>query len=435
MLRIVISNRTIRRERKMAELTPLPQARQIVLDHTGLLETETVDLISAAGRVAAADLKADIDNGPFAAVCMDGFAVRASQLENASEENPVELDVLAEVAAGDYYEGDFEDGQCLRIMTGAPLPACADSVVKYEIVGVVSGDGMPGGRVSFTAPVKHGNNVREPGQDAKAGETVVRTVEVINSGGVGFLASCGVVEVPTYRRPRVAIMATGSELVAPAVVPTKGQIRNSNSASLAACVVEAGGIPTILPIVKDTYEALVDAVKAAVKEYDYVITTGGAANGDFDFIKRVVEDLGQLYLSTVNMRPGKAQTFGIVDGVPVFGLPGNPAAAYIGFQMLVRPALRKMQGYSHFDRIELKAKLATDVKAKKDARMTLMRAVIEKGEDGGYIALPLKKQSSGLFGPLQRSNALVVVPRGDEGHAKGDEVSCIILDVPEELAL
>ena len=343
MLRIVISNRTIRRERKMAELTPLPQARQIVLDHTGLLETETVDLVSAAGRVAAADLKADIDNGPFAAVCMDGFAVRASQLENASEENPVELDVLAEVAAGDYYEGDFEDGQCLRIMTGAPLPACADSVVKYEIVGVVSGDGMPGGRVSFTAPVKLGNNVREPGQDAKAGETVVRAGEVINSGGVGFLASCGVVEVPTYRRPRVAIMATGSELVDPAAVPTKGQIRNSNS--LAACVVEAGGIPTILPIVKDTYEALVDAVKAAVKEYDYVITTGGAANGDFDFIKRVVEDLGQLYLSTVNMRPGKAQTFGIVDGVPVFGLPGNPAAAYIGFQMLVRPALRKMQGY------------------------------------------------------------------------------------------
>lgn len=419
----------------MTELTPIPEAREIVLSHTSTMPVEHVDLLEAAGRVAAEDLKADIDNSPFAASAMDGFAVRASQLEGASAESPVELDVIAEVAAGDWYEGDFEDGQCLRIMTGAPVPECADSVVKYEIVKVVDGDGRPGSRVAFETPVKPGNNVRKPGEEAKGGETIVHAGEVINSGGVGFLAGCGIVDVPTYARPKVAIMATGSELVDPDQVPTKGKIRNSNSYALAACVKEAGGIPTILPIVKDTYEALADAVKDAVKDYDYVLTTGGAANGDYDFIKQVVDELGEVYLTTVNLRPGKAQTFGIVDGVPVFGLPGNPAAAYMGFQLLVRPALRKMQGYSHFERTEITATLATGIKPKRDSRLTMVRAILEKGPEGEYLVYPMKKQSSGLFGPLQRSNALIVVPRGDQGHEQGSEVQCVILDVPEDIVL
>ncbi len=419
----------------MAELTPLNEALEIVLSHIDAVDVETVDLLDAAGRVAAEDLACDIDNAPFSASGMDGFAVRASQLESASEDHPVELDVIAEVAAGDWYEGSFEEGQCLRIMTGAPVPECADSVVKYEIVGVVEGDGKPGSRVSFTAPVKLGNNVRQPGEEARAGEVVVHAGEVINSGGIGFLASCGVVKVPTYAHPKVAIMATGSELVDPSEVPTKGKIRNSNSSALAACVIEAGGVPVILPIVKDTYDALADAVSAAVKEYDFVITTGGAANGDFDFIKPVVDELGELYLTTVNLRPGKAQTFGLVEGVPVFGLPGNPAAAYMGFQLLVRPMLRKMQGYTRFDRVKVKAKLSRAVKAKRDSRMTMMRATIQKDGEGSYIATPMDKQSSGLFGPLQKSNALIVIPRGDVGHEEGDVVDCVILDVSEEVVL
>jgi molybdopterin molybdotransferase len=419
----------------MTELLPLDEARRIVLSHMDPLETETVDLLDAAGRIAAQDLVCDIDNAPFASTAMDGFAVRASQLEGASEEHPVELDVLDEVAAGDYYEGDFAEGQCLRIMTGAPVPACADSVVKYEIVDVVSGEGKPGGRVSFSAPTKLGSNVRKPGQDAKAGETVVHAGELVNSAGVGFLASCGVTKVPTYRRPKVAIMATGSELVEASEVPVKAQIRNSNSPALAACVRDAGGIPTILPIVKDTYDDLAEAVSKAVADYDFVITTGGAANGDFDFIGRVVADLGEVYLTHVNMRPGKAQTFGTVEGVPVFGLPGNPAAAYMGFQLLVRPALRKMQGYSHLDRVHVQAKLARDVRASHDSRMNLVRAIIELDDAGERIVTPFKNQGSSLFGPLQRSNAIVVFPRGDVAHAAGEPVDCLILDIPEEVVL
>ena len=418
----------------MPELIALSEARRIVLDHTDPLAVETVPLVDAAGRVAAADLAADIDNAPFAHAAMDGFALRASQIAAASPGHPVSLHVIGEVPAGSVWDAPIDDGECVRIMTGAPLPDAADAVVKYEIVEVADGDGKTGSTVTFTAPASPGDNVRASGEEARAGEVVVHAGEVVNTGGVGFLASCGVTEVPTYCRPRVAIMATGSELVEPTQVPGPGQIRNSNASSLAACVAEAGGAPEVLPIVRDAYDELADAVARAAREYDCVLTTGGAAGGDFDFIEEVVSDLGETFVTAINMRPGKAETFGHVDGTPVFGLPGNPAAAWMGFQMLVRPALRKMQGYTHFDRPRIEATLACDVRAKKDARMTLMRAVIDR-DSGAYRVTPLKKQSSGLFGPLQRSNALVVIERGDVGHAAGETVECILLDVSEDSAL
>ena len=417
------------------EMISLEEARQIVLSHMQPMPATEVDLLDAAGRVAASDLQSDIDNAPFGAVAMDGFGLKSAWLEGASEDSPVELKVVAEVAAGDFFEGDISEGECIRIMTGACAPDCIDTVVKYEIVGVVEGDGRTGSTVAFTAPSKLKNNIREAGEEAKAGDTVVEAGEVINSAGIGFLASCGITRVPTYAAPRVAVIATGSELVEPTEVPTRGKIRNSNSYAIAACVRATGAEAHILPICKDTFEALEQAVSEAVKDYDFVITTGGAAKGDYDFIEPVVEKLGDVYMTLINMRPGKAQTFGLVEGVPVFGLPGNPAAAYIGFQMLIRPALRKMQGYSHFDLMEVEAELAVDIKAKKDPRMTLTRAVLSKDEDGKRTVAPLKKQSSGLFGPLQRSNALLVVPHGDQPLSAGDTVTCVLLDIAEEVVL
>ena len=271
----------------MPEMISLEEARALVLSHAAPLPVETVPVLEAVGRVAAADLKSDIDISPFAHSAMDGFAVRAAELAEASQEAPVELDVVAEIAAGDVFEGSIEAGQCVRIMTGAPMPDDADSVVKYEIVDVVTGDGKHGSRVAFSAPTAVRSNVREAGEEAKAGETVVSKGEVIGSAGVGFLAGGGIVEVPTHRRPRVAIISIGSELVDPAVVPTPGKIRNSNSYALAACAQAAGAAPVILPIVEDTKEALAAAVSAAADAYDFVVTSGGASNGDFDFIKPV----------------------------------------------------------------------------------------------------------------------------------------------------
>ena len=418
----------------MSEMISLEEARTLVLSHVRPLPVETVPVLEAVGRVAAADLTSDIDIAPFAHSAMDGFAVRASELAEASPESPVELDVIAEVAAGDVFEGVIGAGQCVRIMTGAPLPADADAVVKYEVVDAVSGDGKPGSRVAFRAPADARANVREAGEEARAGEVVVGRGEVVGTAGVGFLASCGITEVPTYRRPRVAVIAIGSELVAPTEVPAPGKIRNSNSYALAACAQAAGAVPAVLPIVEDTHEALAAAVRDAAVSYDFVVTSGGASNGDFDFIKPVVEELGQLLMTTVNMRPGKAQTFGLVDGTPVFGLPGNPAAAYVGFEMIVRPALRKMQGFSRFERPVVKARLSTDAK-KRDSRRIFLRSTLSKDEAGGYVVTPAKNQSSGLFGPIQRSNCMAILPEGLESRTAGSVVECVLLDVSEEIVL
>ena len=416
------------------EMISLEDARELVLSHVSALETEEVSVLDIIGRVAAEDLASDIDIAPFAHSAMDGFAMRASQLVGASPENPVELDVVAEVPAGSFYEGELADDQCVRIMTGAPLPDAADAVVKYEIVDIVSGDGREGSRVAFMAPAGVGDNIRAAGEEAKAGEVIVHVGEVVHSAGVGFLTGCGVTRCKTYRRPRVAIIATGSELVDPTEVPTQGKIRNSNSYALAACTIDAGAIPEIRPIAADDFEGLKAAVLECTRDFDFVVTSGGAANGDYDFIKKVVDDAGDLLMTTVNMRPGKAQTFGIVEGTPVFGLPGNPAAAYLGFEMIIRPALRKMQGYSHFERPHVTAKLTGPAK-KKDPRRIFNRGTLTKNEAGEYEVALAKNQSSGLFGPIQRSNCFIVLPEGPGKYDAGDNVDCVLLDIPEEVLL
>lgn len=417
------------------EMLSLEDARALVLSHVELMPTETVPILDAVGRVCAQEVTSDMDVAPFAHSAMDGFALRSAQIADASSDAPRELKVIAEIGAGSIFDGEIKDDECVRIMTGAEMPQSADSVVKYEIVGVVSGDGKPGSVVSFSAPTSVGSNVRQSGEEAKAGEVILKSGDVVGCAGAGYLASCGALEIETYMRPQVAIIATGSELVPPTEVPGPGHIRESNAYAIAACVQFSGAVPFIAPIVKDDYEALEKAVIEAADRYDFVITTGGAANGDFDFIKPVVENNGELFMTLVNMRPGKAQTFGTVKGTPVFGLPGNPAAAYCGFEMIVRSALRKMQGYTCFEHPRVLAKLTCDVK-KKDPRRIYLRSTLMKSPDGdGYEVTPAKNQSSGLFGVIQRSNCMAVIPEGLESKKAHDEVECVLLDIPEEIVL
>ena len=384
-------------------MIPLEEARALVCGAVEKLPVETVELLDAVGRVVAADQTSDIDVSPFAHSAMDGFALRAAEIADAAEESPAMLRVIAEIGAGDVFEGTIGEGECVRIMTGACLPADADAVVKYEIVGVVEGDGKPGSVVSFSAPTKVGSNIRAAGEEAHAGDVVVEAGDVLTAAGVGFLAGCGVLEVPVYRRPRVAVIATGSGLVPPSEVPGPGKSRNSNSYAMAACAREAGAEAHMLPIVQDTFEALRDAVAQAAREYDLVVTTGGAANGDFDFIK------------------------------PVFGLPGNPAAAYVGFQLLIRPALRTMQGYRFMDHPVVKARLTADEK-NRDPRRIYLRANLTRTAEG-YEVTPAKNQSSGLFGPIQKTNCLAVMPEGTAPQPAGSIVDCLLLDIPEEVVL
>lgn len=411
------------------DMIPLEDARNLVLANVSPLPAERVSLLEAVGRVAASDVMSDIDVSAFAHAAMDGFALKSSQIESATEKDPVQLRVAAEIAAGDFFDGAVGGGDCVRIMTGAPTPSWADTVVKYEVVRNVDGDGRTGSLVAFTAPSAPGANVRAAGEEARAGETIVKSGEIISAAGAGFLASCGAVEVSVHRRPRVAVIAIGSELVEPPDVPGPGKIRNSNSYAMAACAQDAGALPVMLPVVEDTMEALIAAIDTATRDFDFVITTGGASNGDFDFIKPVVEQLGELMMTSVNMRPGKAQTFGVVNGTPVFGLPGNPSAAYCGFELIVRPALRKMQGYPDGSRPIVRAALSKDVR-KKDPRRIFLRGTLGRNGDR-LVFTPAKNQSSGSFGGLQRATCLGVIPEGFESKEAGDEVDCILLDVPE----
>ena len=419
------------------ELIPVEQARALLLDTVNTLETEKVPLIEALGRISAKNQTSDIDISPFDHSAMDGFAVVASDLANATPEAPIELPVIDEIPAGAYYDKVLQPGTCVRIMTGAPIPDGANAVVKYEIVTNLENDGRAPGRVAFSAPTSAGDNIRQKGEEIAAGEVAIKAGEPLSPAGAGLLASCGLSQVEVYKRPRVAVIPIGSELVEPDTLPLPGQIRDGNSYVIGASVVRAGGIPHLHSIVPDDKDMLAAAVLEAVEESDFVVTSGGASNGDFDYIQQVVKEQGELFMDFVNMRPGKAQTFGLVKNTPVFGLSGNPAAAYCGFEMLVRPALRKMQGYATLDRPRVWARLSRDMK-KKDSRRIYLRSTLERLDDGSLQVRPAKSQSSGLFSPFQSGNCLAILPEGVPASKKveaGTLVECLLLDVDEGVVI
>ena len=419
------------------ELIPVEQARALLLNTVNTLETEKVPLIEALGRISAKNQTSDIDISPFDHSAMDGFAVVASDLANATPEAPIELPVIDEIPAGAYYDKVLQPGTCVRIMTGAPIPDGANAVVKYEIVTNLENDGRAPGRVAFSAPTSAGDNIRQKGEEIAAGEVAIKAGEPLSPAGAGLLASCGLSQVEVYKRPRVAVIPIGSELVEPDTLPLPGQIRDGNSYAIGASVVRAGGIPHLHSIVPDDKDMLAAAVLEAVEESDFVVTSGGASNGDFDYIQQVVKEQGELFMDFVNMRPGKAQTFGLVKNTPVFGLSGNPAAAYCGFEMLVRPALRKMQGYATLDRPRVWARLSRDMK-KKDSRRIYLRSTLERLDDGSLQVRPAKSQSSGLFSPFQSGNCLAILPEGVPASKKveaGTLVECLLLDVDEGVVI
>lgn len=419
------------------ELIPVEQARALLLDTVNTLETEKVPLIEALGRISAKNQTSDIDISPFDHSAMDGFAVVASDLANATPEAPIELPVIDEIPAGAYYDKVLQPGTCVRIMTGAPIPGGANAVVKYEIVTNLENDGRAPGRVAFSAPTSAGDNIRQKGEEIAAGEVAIKAGEPLSPAGAGLLASCGLSQVEVYKRPRVAVIPIGSELVEPDTLPLPGQIRDGNSYAIGASVVRAGGIPHLHSIVPDDKDMLAAAVLEAVEESDFVVTSGGASNGDFDYIQQVVKEQGELFMDFVNMRPDKAQTFGLVKNTPVFGLSGNPAAAYCGFEMLVRPALRKMQGYATLDRPRVWARLSRDMK-KKDSRRIYLRSTLERLDDGSLQVRPAKSQSSGLFSPFQSGNCLAILPEGVPASKKveaGTLVECLLLDVDEGVVI
>lgn len=412
-------------------MIPVEQALQAVLAPVSALDPESVGILEAVGRVLAEDISSDIDVAPFDNSAMDGYALRAADAAGAAPESPVVLEVVEHVAAGAMPEREVGPGQAIRIMTGAPMPAGADSVVMVEYTRGVDGDGGVGGKVAIEREPREGEHVRRRGEDMRAGDVVLRAGEVVGPATVGLLAAVGRPEVSVIRRPTVGIVSTGDELVAIEELPGPGQIRNTNAWSLAAQVIAAGGIPVRLGVARDTYDET-RALLERAGEFDVMLATGGVSMGDFDVVRDVLESLGEMSFWKVAMRPGAPLTYGLIDGTPFFGLPGNPTSSMVSFELFVRPALRTMQGFAEIQRPRLAARLEHDVRKKPDRRY-FMRGRLGGTRDMLSVALS-GSQSSALLTSMHFADCLLVLPEGRDHFAAGETVECIRLDMEEGIA-
>jgi molybdopterin molybdotransferase len=404
------------------------QAQEQVLARISRLEPESVALIDSLGRVLAEDVVSDIDIAPFDNSAMDGYALIAEDVATASAETPVVLRVLEHIAAGVAPAETVVAGTATRIMTGAPMPDGADAVVMVEYTEAREAGGGAGGSVAILAAGRVGDHVRKRGEEVRAGDAVLLEGEVMTPAGVGLAASVGHAVLAVTRQPRVAIVSTGDELVDVAEVPGPGQIRNSNSHSLAAAVLAAGGEPHILPVARDTAEHTREILSRA-PEFDMMITTGGVSMGDFDVVKEVLEEIGEMDFWRVAMRPGAPQTYGTIGGTPFFGLPGNPTSTMVGFELFARPAIRKMLGHTALARPRVTATLTHDVKKKADRRYFLRGRLT--ATDDGYTVATSGSQSSALLTALHRANCFLSLPEGESFFAAGTRVTCIRLDIEE----
>jgi molybdopterin molybdotransferase len=397
----------------------IDQALGLVLAEALPLPIETVRLPQALGQALADHVVAGHDIPPFNNSAMDGFAVRAEDIRGAGEDKPAVLRLSEVIPAGHAPRLEVGAGQAAKIMTGAPLPAGADTVVEVEVTGEHSG------RVLVYKELRAGSNLRFAGEDVKAGDVVLHAGDVLGSPEIGFLASLGFAQVGVHRRPRVAIISTGSELVEPGEPLSPGKIRNSNGYSLEAQCREAGALPERLGVAPDEYEATRRLMQGGLS-HDVLITSGGVSVGEFDFVKDVQEELGvQRRLWQVAMKPGKPLAFGVRDRTLVFGVPGNPVAAMVSFELFVRPALLKLMGHRQVLRPRYRAVIQEQLK-NRHGRTQVVR-VRAWWQDGRWLATSTGPQGSGILRSMVLANGLVFVPAEAEVVPAGSEVDLLLL--------
>lgn len=402
-----------------------------VLDSATPLGVEQVELLDALGRVLASDIVANDDTPPFRNSAMDGYAVRAADIRAASTDRPVELAVIADAPAGYAPRADVGPGAAIRIMTGAPLPAGADTVIRFEDTDeALVGAPAPGSdsdnprRIGIRVTQPPWVNVREAGEDISRGTTVLRAGTALRPVEIGLLAALGYHEAPVYRRPVVAIVATGDEVVGPGHALAPGQIRDSNSFTVAALVRRYGGIPRLLGVARDQIDELTERLMAA-RSADVIVSSGGVSVGDYDMVKEVLQAEGEIDLWQVRMKPGKPLAFGRLGGKPFLGLPGNPVAAYVSFELFARPLLLRQQGLEAVTKPALRARLATALE-NKGGRQHYVRATVTAGAEGPFVA-PTGDQGSGVLTALAKCNGLLIVPEGVRSLQAGDEVEVALL--------
>jgi molybdopterin molybdotransferase len=397
-------------ERILSEIHPLPAIQ--------------VPLAEAVGLVLAEDVIAGEDMPPFANSAMDGFALR-SQDSQPRDGQPPRLRVTGSVAAGYVAEHAVEAGTAMRIMTGAPVPPGADAVIQIELTNY---DGPQSTWVEVLQAVAPGNNVRPAGEDMRSGQTVLRQGSEIGPWEIGILATLGKAIVPVMRQPRVAILGTGDEVIEIDQPLAPGKIRNSNSYLLEAAVRRAGAQPIRLGVARDTVESLREKFSQAM-DSDLILTSGGVSVGDFDLVKNIMAEQGEINFWRINMRPGKPVAFGHIGSTPLLGLPGNPVSAAVTFELFGRPVLRKMAGHTRLSRPQVEVVVEDGIR-ERASRRHYVRAHVG-WRDGRFVAHTTGKQGSNIMTSLLNANALVIVPEGGVEIKAGETAQALMLDWPE----
>lgn len=412
------------------------EAREYILKHFHPLEPERVNLLDALDRVLTEDVFSDIDVPPFSNSAMDGYAVRAEDIASAAVGKPVTLRVVGDVAAGYVAKNKVEAGTAMRIMTGAPMPEGADTVIRFE----ETSEGVQArterrnhDKVEILKAGARGDSVRNVGEDIRKGKVVLQKGMVLGAAAIGVLATVGKKEVNVHRKPRVAILATGDELVDVDQPVTPGKIRNSNEYTNTAAVIKAGGIPVRLGIARDKIDDLTAKIRKGLDaNVDMFITSAGVSVGDYDMVKDVLGAEGEMHFWQVKMKPGKPLAFGILRGkkpVPILGLPGNPVSAIVSFEVFARPAILTMLGKIRFTRPSVRAVLQDTAKNSADRR-NFIRVWVEKKEDH-YVARTTGEQGSGILTSIAKANGLLTMPEDLTLIRPGEEVEIQMLDWTE----
>ncbi len=411
----------------MTPLLNVDTALKNILAEVQELDSENVHLGDALDRVIAQDVISPINLPPFGNSAMDGYAIHFEDSDNACPENPLHLPVVMDIMAGAAPTATLERGQAARIMTGAPIPAGATAVVPVEDTddnwqkGELS---SPPSHIGICASVENGQNIRRAGENIAAGATVMTAGTVIRPAELGMLAGIGCAQVQVIRKPKVVILSSGDELVEVHQNLEPGKIRDTNSYTLAGLVRQAGGIPIRLPIARDSLDAIRALYRRALEiNPDLIISSAGVSVGAADLVRVVMNELGDIDFWRINMRPGKPLAYGTLQGVPFFGLPGNPVSSMVTFEVLVRPALSKIAG-RQFSQSTIQATLAS--KLKSDGRRSYDRVTLSN-ENGNIIARSTGTQSSGALMSMVRADGLAIIPEGVMSVPAGSELKVILL--------
>lgn len=423
-----------------ADMLSVEDARKRILSYFEPLPTIEVPLLDGLGLTLAEDLTADFDIPPLANSAMDGYAVRASEVAVATNAEPVVLPVKGYVAAGYIADRPLAGGAAIRIMTGAPIPEGADAVVPFEDTDEDARDtrGSEITEIGIRLNAEPGENIRPAGEDIQRGDTVVSRGTELTPGVIGVAASLGKNSVRAIRRPVVAIVSTGDELVEPGEMLGPGKIYNSNAYSVASMAEKHGAIAKIVGIARDSIESLETLLAEAVN-YDMVVTSAGVSKGDYDVVKDVLAKGGEIALWSVRMRPAKPLAFGALrakDGrmVPHLGLPGNPVSAMVAFEQFGRPAIRVMMGKQPLPKPAIIATLDDPVH-NHDGRRVYARVEVYRDDDGNYRARSTGTQSSGALHSMARAQGLAICPDDVATVPAGAEIKVEMLEWPDDQLL